>query len=265
MKLPIHRKFNFSVIGSGNIAWHISHALVNAGHVLQEIVGRNEFTTQALASELNVAAAFDTDFFQSKSEFLILAVPDAAIPVVASTIKIPLNAVLLSLSGSFPLQELSSLCKKSAVFYPLQTFTKKRKLDFSKTPILIESFEPEVIEQVKILATSLSEHVLEISSASREKIHLAAVFSNNFTNYLLSVSKDIIEKEHLNFEILKPLVLETIEKAFIFGPKEGQTGPAVRGDHETWHKHLLLLENEEALKNIYNQLSVLINKSVNID
>jgi predicted short-subunit dehydrogenase-like oxidoreductase (DUF2520 family) len=116
---------------------------------------------------------------------------------------------------------------------------------------------------VKDLASSLTEKVYEFDSSKREKIHLAAVFASNFTNYLLTISKDILVTEKIDYKILEPLVEESIQKAFSIGPQEGQTGPAVRGDFEIWQRHLHLLGPDENVKKIYDHLSNQIYNSNN--
>lgn len=263
MKTSLQQKYSISIIGSGNIAWHLSHALVKAGHFLNEIFSRNKSTAIPLASALKVPIQNSLDFSFSKSKIFILAVPDSSILEIASKILLPPDNLIISVSGSISLVDLKNIRKNSAVFYPLQTFSKRSKINFNEIPILIEAAEPDILDILHDLANSLTESVFEVDSVKREKIHLAAVFACNFTNYFLSVSKNILEKEYIDFNIMKPLVLETIQKAFLMGPKEGQTGPAARGDFATWESHLRLLNNEEDLRDIYNQISLQINKSVN--
>lgn len=263
MKKPLRPKYSFSIIGSGNLAWHFSQALVQAGHEVISIYSRNENTARELASEIKASVQSDLDFSSSKAQIFILAVPENAISEVLSAILLPPDGILLSVSGTFPLKNLISVQKNSAVCYPLQTFSKSRKIDFNEVPLLIEAPEPNILEIVINIAYSLTDKVYVVDSAKREKIHLAAVFASNFTNYLLYISKNLLEKEWVDFNIVQPLVSETIQKAFSLGPKEGQTGPAVRGDYKTWQRHLQLLNDEENLKNIYNQLSLQIKSNLN--
>lgn len=262
MAEPFKKDFLFTVIGSGNIAWHLSQALVQSGNTLHEVYSRNEKSGQELSQQFSANFHPSINFSKSPAELFILAVPDKAIPVVASSLKIPSTAILLSVSGSYPLTSLLAFSKRAAVFYPLQTFSKDSVLDYSTIPFLIEANDPETIDIVSRLAKNISGSVYHIDSSTRKTIHLAAVFACNFTNYMLSISQDLLNKEQIDFDILKPLVIETLNKAFLIGPNKSQTGPAVRGDFETWKNHLQLLEKEEDSKNIYNLISQQIHNSV---
>lgn len=262
MAEPLKKNFLFTVIGSGNVAWHLSQALVQSGHSFHEVYSRNEKSGKELSHQFSGNFHTSLDFSQSPAELFILAVPDLAIPIIASSLILPSTALLLSVSGSFPLKILLGFSKRAAVFYPLQTFSKESVLEYSNIPFLIEAGDPETEDVVYRLAKSISETVYQIDSTTRKKIHLAAVFASNFTNYMLSVSHDLLKKEQVDFDILKPLVFETLKKAFIIGPSKSQTGPAIRGDHETWQNHLQLLDKKEDLKNIYNLISHQINISM---
>ncbi len=263
MKYTLQQKYSISIIGSGNVAWHIAYALLEVGHVIDQIYARNEVTGRDLALKLKTNFQPSTDFSKSKSQIFIFAVPDDAIAEILTVIQVPPGAIIFTLSGSISLQYLTSLWKRAAVFYPLQTFSKRRTIDFSTIPIIIEAYEQEILGTVKDLALSLTEKVYEFDSSKREKIHLAAVFASNFTNYLLTISKDILVTEKIDFKILEPLVEESIQKAFSIGPQEGQTGPAVRGDFEIWQRHLHLLGPDENVKKIYDHLSNQIYNSNN--
>jgi predicted short-subunit dehydrogenase-like oxidoreductase (DUF2520 family) len=151
---------------------------------------------------------------------------------------------------------------KHGVFYPLQTFTKTKPVDLSEVYFGIEASGKDVYEQLFQLAFTLSEKVQSMSSAQRKVIHIAAVFACNFTNHLFSISKQILEKEQLNFELLKPLVNETVEKAFLLGPDQAQTGPAIRGDEKIIQQHLQYLTDIPDLQNLYRLLSENIRKQL---
>ena len=85
-------------------------------------------------------------------------------------------------------------------------------------------------------------------------MHLAAVFVNNFTNYLFQIGSDILEKEDLSFDLLKPLIHETVNKLDHLSPLEAQTGPAKRKDLKSIQKHLDLMDSGVE-KEIYELMS----------
>ena len=147
--------------------------------------------------------------------------------------------------------------KNRGVFYPLQTFTKGRVLGFRDIPICIEARTNTGLEQLKQLAQSISRSILIVDSGKRKKIHLAAVFCNNFSNHLFHIGKTICESENLPFDLLKPLLLETVEKLGTLSPFEAQTGPARRNDITSIKKHEELLA-----KNAYQKIYAIMSESI---
>ncbi len=147
--------------------------------------------------------------------------------------------------------------ERYGVFYPLQTFSRNRKVSFQDIPICIEANANSDVALLRTLATSISNNVAEVSSEERATLHLAAVFVNNFTNYLYAVSEDILKAKELDFSLLKPLLQETAEKVQSLSPKEAQTGPAKRNDLKTMQNHVHLLQQlgKEPLIELYKKLS----------
>jgi len=141
------------------------------------------------------------------------------------------------------------------VFYPLQTFTKIKKVDFKQTPIFIESVNHETEVVLTALAKAISNQVRKIASEERKALHIAAVFASNFTNHMLTISKGIMEQNGIEYDWLKPLISETINKSLQLGPEEAQTGPAKRGDLEILEKHLSFLQEDPTTAEIYKIVS----------
>ena len=149
---------------------------------------------------------------------------------------------------------------RKGVFYPLQTFSKNSLVAFKEIPICIEASVTSDLKILKELGESLSEKVIEINSEERSKLHLAAVFVNNFTNYLYRISNEILAESKLPFDLLKPLIAETARKIETLSPKDVQTGPAKRNDLKTIEKHLYLLK-DSPYKQLYQQLTEAIQSS----
>lgn len=248
---------SISFIGSGNLAWHLAPALDNAGFVVKEVYSRNPQHAERLTDRLYQAEVKATlDFSTSESTIFIISVSDDAIKSIAQEIILPEEAFLVHTSGSQPLAELKFAATNNiGVFYPLQTFSALKKIDFKKVPVFIESTNQETDGVLLLLAKSISNQVRKISSEERKALHVAAVFASNFTNHMLAISKDILQRNSLEFEWLKPLIIETIEKSLSIEPENAQTGPAKRGDLEILDKHLEFLKEDEALTEIYKAVS----------
>lgn len=246
-----------SFIGSGNLAWHLAPTLDNAGFVVKEVYSRNARHAEALTGRLYQAEVkASLDFSTSSSSIFIIAVSDEIINEIAREIILPEDAVLAHTSGSVPLTDLQFAATPNiGVFYPLQTFTKNKKVDFKQTPIFIESANQETEIALTSLARAISNQVQKIASEERKALHVAAVFASNFTNHMLTISKAIMQQNSLEYDWLKPLISETLNKSLQIGPEDAQTGPARRGDLETLEKHLSFLQANPSTAEIYKIIS----------
>lgn len=246
-----------SFIGSGNLAWHLAPALDNVGLVVKEVYSRNPKHAEELTGRLYKAEVKATlDFSTSDSRIFIIAVSDDSIADIAREIILPDEAILVHTSGSQPLSSLQYAATSNlGVFYPLQTFTKAKKVNFKDIPIFIECYSEDVEKVLVEIAKSISNEVRKIGSEERKALHVAAVFASNFTNHMLALAKDIMQKNSLNYDWLKPLIAETINKGMQVGPRNAQTGPARRGDLETLDNHLTFLQDQDSLSSIYKLIS----------
>lgn len=250
------KTYKISIIGAGNVAWHLSQALEDAGHSIQEVYSRNIKNAEKLASKLYDAfPTNDLDFSESHSQIFFIAVTDDALENVLSEITIPDNSIIAHTSGTKSLEVLDLLFLNKGVFYPLQTFSKSRKVAFEDIPICIEASSEATQKILTNVATSISRYVYFFDSEKRKILHVAAVFACNFTNHLLALSKEILTTDGIDYSILNPLISETINKALEGDPKQMQTGPAARKDVKVLQEHLKFLKEEPEKKQIYKILS----------
>jgi predicted short-subunit dehydrogenase-like oxidoreductase (DUF2520 family) len=250
-------KESISIIGAGNLAWHLAYALETEGGVaIEEIYSRELMNAKRLVSRLYQAKATNQlDFSESRARLFILAVPDLYIGTVAHALTLPSDAMLIHTSGSQSISVLEGITSKIGVLYPLQTFSKQKEVDFSQIPFFIEGNSPEIIELLSEIAGNLSKEVYEMNSLERKKLHLGAVFACNFTNHLLSIAYQQLKDIHVPFEVMHPIIVETLNKALEISPIDAQTGPAKRRDINTIEAHIELLENNLLHKQIYHLLT----------
>lgn len=246
-----------SFIGSGNLAWHLAPALDNAGFIVKEVYSLNPQHAESLTERLYQAEVKATlDFSTSDSSVFIIAATDEAIRKIAQEIILPDGAILVHTSGSQPIYELQyAATPYLGVLYPLQTFTKNRKVDFKSIPLFIETHTPEAETMLMLLGKSISNEVRKIASEERKSLHVAAVFASNFTNHMLTISKEIMRQNSLDYDWLNPLITETINKSLYMGPEEAQTGPAKRGDLDILDTHIDFLNSQDAIAEIYKVIS----------
>ena len=246
-----------AILGTGNVAWHLQLALENAGHAITEIYGRNLSHAEKLVRNSYEAEATDSlDFSQSQAEIFLMALTDDSVTEVAQELVLPDGAILAHTSGTLSIKSIAYAATEDiGVFYPLQTLTAGKAINFAEVPICIEGETLRAQNELAQLAQSLSKRVQMLESGQRRLIHLAAVFACNFTNHLFTLSKGILEQHELDFEILQPLIAETLNKSLEIGPENAQTGPAIRGDMATLDKQMVALENDQAVAEIYRILS----------
>lgn len=250
------RSFNLSIIGAGNVAFSLSFALESSGNRILEVYSRDIAKGKNITSRLYEAVpTTNKDFSESKSDIFLICVPDDVIPEIIQNFKFPPNTIIAHTSGTVSLEAFSNLKNEKGVFYPVQTFTSNRQLDFSEVPIIIESPSVETEKTLTELALTLTKNIFYLNSERRKVLHLAAVFASNFVNNMLASSNQILENEQIPFRILRSLVIETVVKAMDNDPVSVQSGPAVRGDINTLTAHKQYLQSEPELLSIYEMVT----------
>ncbi|MCF6360719.1 MAG: F420-dependent NADP oxidoreductase [Cyclobacteriaceae bacterium] len=244
-------------IGAGNLAWNLAPALENAGSSVINVYSKNPDNAKKLAGKLYEGQVkTDLNFSETEADIILIAITDDEIEEVAKEVVLPEDILIAHTSGSIPLAKLGySATPNIGVFYPLQTFTKNQQANFKEIPILIEGENKKTTDRLAQLAKTLSGNVSVITSTQRQQLHLAAVFANNFTNWMLTQSEEIIQNAKLDLSMLKPLLEQSISNAIRFGPKNVQTGPAKRGDYEVLDKQMELLTNQPKKEELYKLVS----------
>ena len=247
------------IIGSGNVATFLCRSFVKAGVKIETIISRNSTAGQALAAEGGSLWSGTFVLPRNQETIIISTVKDSAAEEVWSKCSFGKNLVLHT-AGAVPLSLLSSYAENSGVLYPLQTISAKRELDSSNVPFLIEADTPANLARVRALAEKLSPQVTECSSETRGKLHLAAVFANNFSNLCFRMAWEIAGKEGIDPKVLLPIIEESCAKLRTLPPSQAQTGPAVRWDENIMAKHLALLDAMPEAAAFYRMASAEIHR-----
>lgn len=244
------------LIGSGNLAEALARTISETkGLELVQVFARNEARARAIANITNTTWETDPEKI-AIADLYLMAVSDKVVGSLAASLPIPVAATVAHTAGSVSLDTLPAKFPRRAVFYPLQTFTAGRPVDFSKIPIFLETSTEGLRSEMENFARKLSKQVIYADSERRAKVHLAGVFACNFANHMFAVGEHIAHRAGLDFEILKPLIGETAAKALdAASPVDVQTGPAVRNDFATKAVHGEILSSDLRLKNIYSTIS----------
>ena len=227
------------ILGSGNVASQLIKAFLKIDNInLKQVYTRNQEDINTLKDSIDTTNDIS---LLKQADITIIAVSDEAISSISSHIK---NSFVVHTSGSVDMKSLNNIGRKG-VFYPLQSFSKKKLVDFKNIPICLESETNEDLLKLEELVSLLQSKSYILSSHQRKKIHVAAVFANNFSNHMYTIANEICEKYNIPFDILHPLIEETSNKIKNLTPEKAQTGPAKRNDAETIENHLNLLSEKQ--------------------
>jgi len=241
------------VIGTGNVATILARKCKEAGHSILQIYGRNEQEARRLASLVEANFTNSLNDLVTGADIYLLSVSDSAISVIAGQLNLG-DGLLVHTAGSVSREVLKPASNQYGVLYPLQSLRKEMEF-LPEIPLLIDGNTPEGLHTIQQLASSISDKVQQLDDNSRLHLHVAAVVVSNFTNHLYALTDDYCKKESLDFSMLFPLINEVSRRLYDFAPRTVQTGPAIRNDVTTIAKHLELLKDYPALKELYGKFS----------
>ena len=247
-------------IGAGNVATHLSQALLHAGYEIKGVYSRTVSSAQTLADTLG--CFWTTNILELvEADIYILSVKDSVLEeLLFKVIQQSPQAIFVHTAGSIPISVFQGKVNKYGIFYPMQTFSKKCAVLFDNIPIFVESSDNEVAQTLFSIAQSISRHVEFLDSDCRLRLHLASVLACNFANHCYTLAAQEMDKAGLPFKYLLPLIDETAKKVHKLSPREAQTGPAVRYDQNVLNKHLSLI-SETIKRDIYSLMSLTINQN----
>ena len=243
-----------AILGSGNVAYHLAKMFKEKNIPISQIFGRNEKDLQEISEQFEIP--FSTTEL-ADAELYFIAVNDDAVAAISKNIKNQ-NSLVAHTSGSLPKEILEGNYRKAS-FYPLQTFSKSKMLQYSEIPFFVEAENEADSQILENLALKISEKVMKSDYEKRKYIHLTAVFACNFVNHLFARAKEISDSQQIPFDYFLPLIKETTSKIEKIEPKLAQTGPAIRNDEKILQLHEALITEEEHLK-IYQVMNESIKK-----
>lgn len=256
------KQYSISFVGAGRVAGIMCREIYLAGYKIDVVISRSGANGSELANDCN-ASWTNKYVIPDSTDVVIVSVPDSKLKSVLSRLKYRKGTIIAHTAGSSGLDIFPPEVEHKGVIYPLQTFSKNRKVKFLSVPVFIEASGSITSEALSEIAGRLGSKVYFADTEHRRKLHLAAVFACNFTNHMMTLGKNLASDAGYSLEELKPLIEETFLKAFEKGPENSQTGPAVRNDKNTVRKHLELLSYDHDLQKIYREISKSIYKYYN--
>jgi len=253
------------IVGAGRIAWHLSKRLKSKGLPVVQIISRTAEHAEALAESLHTPWADSPAELLPDADWIILAVRDDAIEEVAAAFApFVQNSLVTHTSGGTAGALLAPYFERYGVFYPLQSFSLEHTPVWSKIPFCVDAQSNEDVLFLKKIAKTIGNLVYRVTDEQRAQLHVAAVFANNFANRCFAIAEKILDQKDLPFELLHPLMEETLAKALQDSPARMQTGPAMRGDVDTVRRHLKLLAENPEWQEIYREISENINPDLKV-
>lgn len=247
---------NITLIGAGNLATQLGIAAREAGHAIIQVYSHTLCNATALAEQCGAQAIDSLSKLNDTADIYVVAVKDAVLAdVVSEACRGREEKVFAHTAGSMPIDIFNGQARHYGVLYPMQTFSKQRKVDFSLIPVFTEYNDAKANSLITALANSLSDKVTTLSSADRRHLHLAAVFACNFANHCFSLAADVMERHGMTFDMLLPLIDETVEKVHEMHPLRAQTGPAIRYDENVLSRQRSLLDGDDLAQTIYDTMS----------
>jgi predicted short-subunit dehydrogenase-like oxidoreductase (DUF2520 family) len=241
-----------ALIGLGNLGWNLASRLHECGYNVAQVVAADTEPHQSFLKKIGAERLDSPRDLSPGVGLIFLCTPDDVLVSLANEIKH--QATLVHCSGSTPLFDREN----TGVFYAFQTFTKYFPVPWEGIPIFIESENESIAQQLTSIALKMSGNARQATTAQRKAIHIAGVFGANFVNHIIYQAQTVLDEAKLPFEVLEPLLIETLRKAFEHGPAGSQTGPAKRGDHQLIAKHLAYLNTRPELQQIYALMSASI-------
>ena len=251
-------------IGAGNLATNLAKALYRKGFRIEQIYSRTQESAQSLAQLVEADYTTELSAVVEDAQLYIVSLKDAAfVQLLPGLVAGKEKSLWVHTAGSIPMNIWAGQAERYGVFYPMQTFSKQRELDFREIPVFIESNSEADTQLLKDIASTLSEKVYEATSEQRKSLHLAAVFTCNFTNHMYVLAAELLKTYQLPFEVMLPLIDETARKVHELQPLAAQTGPAVRYDENVINEHLRMLADEPEAQELYRLISESIHRVTN--
>ncbi|RMG84158.1 MAG: DUF2520 domain-containing protein, partial [Bacteroidetes bacterium] len=190
------------LIGAGRVGFHLGQALFGQKINITQVFSRQLEKATFLAQKISAVGINDLTQVAPDADLYILAVKDDAIETVGRQIAeiCAPEGLVVHTSGATPGAVLAGYFRHFGVFYPLQTFSMEKTPDFTQIPICVDANSPENLDFLQSLAQKLSPLFYHISDAQRAWLHVAAVFVNNFSNFMYFIGEKILDEENMTLE-----------------------------------------------------------------
>lgn len=243
---------NIVIIGTGNVAGLFSTLLQATSHRVVQVFGRNPAQAGKLAAPWQCAATSHWREVYTDADIYLVALRDDVLAQL-NELRLP-GKLVVHTAGAVAKEVLLPVSERTGVFYPLQSI-RGRALAAADVPLLLEAGDENDRQVLARLAADIGCPWQYCTAEDRKRLHLGAVWVNNFPNFLFSIAYRYCREEQQDFGLLLPLLRETAARLGNDDPWHWQTGPAMRHDTSTIEAHLVLLESYPQQQALYLLLS----------
>lgn len=244
-----------AIAGAGNIATFFAKKFQAAGFEIVQVIAAHKEHAKELALKFACAFSDQISDLDPDADVCLFAVKDDVLLDFAA--KLRMTQIVIHTAGSVALSELYPMSSRVACIWPVYSIHKDNLPENPNLPLVLNAGSDEVLEITRRLATAISQQHYVLTDQQKSALHLAAVFANNFTNHMYTISEQITREHGVPFAALLPLIADTAQKVQHSLPQQNQTGPAIRHDEKTMTKHLNMLHDE-----VWQQIYRLISSSI---
>ena len=241
------------LLGAGNVGHHLSKAF-NKSTEIDLVQWYSRDNSKVSYNDIDTEIINDLSKIKS-ADIYVISISDSYVGEISEKLNVS-EKLVVHTSGSLDLSIIDSKNRRG-VFYPLQTLSKNKEIELAKVPICIESENNKDLVLLETISKYIGCKTYKIDYNERKILHLAAIFSNNFVNHMFTIAKEILDDKNLDFNILKPLINETVDKIHKLDPENAQTGPAIRNNNEIILNHIKTLKKDDH-KKLYELMTKLI-------
>ncbi|MFM7636597.1 MAG: DUF2520 domain-containing protein [Crocinitomicaceae bacterium] len=238
---------NLVIIGTGRVAEALIRFLSSREGLNICVIGRNSARLKEI--QLKYSVEISENLNDSAVEWAIVAISDDALKDVISNVKAKWISIT---AGTADWRLYGENC---SILYPLQSFSANADIQLENIPFIIDG-DTSSIANLEKWTDLLSLKAQQFGLEKREKLHVVAVFLNNFVHHIMAKGIDLAKNYEINPEIFEALISETFNRFDMENPYSQQTGPAERKDEVTIEKHRKYLSDGDL--SLYNILSISI-------
>lgn len=256
-----------AIVGPGRLGRALALELKRARYRISEIVSRDTAASKRRARELarKVDGHVSTiDTARLDTDLVWFCVPDREIAAASRQLASAVvwkKKIVFHSSGALASDELKALRRRGASVasvHPLMTFVSGSIPPLQGVPFAVEG-DAAAVRLARRIARDLGGEAFTIRKQHKAAYHAWGAFTSPLLVATLVTGERLASAAGLSAvearKKMLPIVRRTIANYEALGPAGAFSGPIVRGDSETIHKHLRVLRKVPQARDVYLALA----------